>query len=32
MPELIKNYTDYLENDRKLSKNTILSYLRDINV
>ena len=32
MPELIKNYTEYLENDRKLSKNTVLSYLRDINV
>ncbi len=32
MPELIAQYIDYLENERKLSRNTLLSYSRDIRV
>ena len=31
MPEVIKKYIDYLENSKKLSKNTLISYMRDIN-
>jgi len=30
MPKIIKQYIDYLENDKKLSKNTLISYMRDI--
>ena len=32
MPKIVKEYIDYLENDKKLSKNTLVSYLRDINL
>lgn len=30
MVETLNNYIDYLENERKLAKNTLSSYLRDI--
>lgn len=32
MPKIMEKYIDYLENEKKLSKNTLISYMRDIRV
>lgn len=32
MPKIMEKYIEYLENDKKLSKNTLISYMRDIRV